>query len=779
MKFKFNRYIYCLIAVSILVIEIISFCNLRSAIASSIPDYNASLESLVTTEASSTQSLSGTWQFVPEAQIKGQDRLISTKDNNDRPQPTRQLPKFSKYNWQDIDVPANWWLENHDLSGAVWYKHQFKSNVELQNQLVKLVFAGVDYTADIWLNGKYLGFHEGYFQPFSFLVNEQLNLREENELIVRVNSPLEAQIVDWSLHKRLIKGVLSHHDARPGGAWSDRGQEKNTGGIWNDVYLQTSNKLTIDRINVTPEINFKSDRGIAKVDLDLTYPGELAETVDIQLQLAPDNFNETPSEVKSVQRRLKPGINHLHFDVIQENPRLWQTWDRGFPNLYQLQINITQGKELLDSQQASFGFRTIEYDREAMVWKLNGKRIFIRGTNYIGSQWLSELTPEKSNFDVSLMKQANINAVRVHAHVTNPNFYNVCDRLGILVWQDFPLQWGYQEGDEFIQQAIAQGKDMINLLYNHPAIMAWSLHNEPPWDAEWMNYLYQNYDPKQNIQLDKQLFASLKDLDPTRYLHPASTVNEHPWWGWYSNSWRKYGEPTEEPLITEFGAQALPQLSSLRRIFNEDELYPDTEEKWAKWKFHNFQPKETFEIAKVPMGKNVKEFINNTQQYQAKLTKFAAESYRRQRYQPVSAIFQFMFVENWASVNWAVVDYWRNPKPGYEALKTAYQSVLPSIIADNDTWELGEKISLDLAIINDTLEAYPDAEISYTLQRKWKTLKSQARIVNIQPDSLIQLEPINYQPWQVGKYELVAKICDRNGGFLGQNVFHFTVSIPS
>jgi len=183
MKFKFNRYIYYLIAVSILVIEIISFCNLRSAIASSIPNYNAGLESLVTADASSTHSLSGTWQFIPEAQLKGQDRLISTKDNDVRPQPTKQLPKLSQYNWQDINVPANWWLENHDISGAVWYKHQFKLNLELQNQLVKLVFAGVDYAADIWLNGKYLGFHEGYFQTFSFLVNEQLNPRGENELI--------------------------------------------------------------------------------------------------------------------------------------------------------------------------------------------------------------------------------------------------------------------------------------------------------------------------------------------------------------------------------------------------------------------------------------------------------------------------------------------------------------------------------------------------------------------------------------------------------------------
>ncbi len=778
MKCKFN-YRFCYVLAALVLSVIMIFFGLPKAVALGKPSQQTQWESLATTAIlPKIKSLSGTWQFMPEASRSNHRRIVSSQDRPLKLQPTKQLPKLPHQQWQDIKVPANWWLKSHDLNGVVWYRHRFRTTPDLQNKLVKLVFSGVDYTADVWLNGRYLGFHEGYFQPFNFLIDEQLNPKGDNELIVRVNSPLEQQTTDWSLHKRLIKGVLSHHDARPGGAWSDRGQEKNTGGIWNDVYLQTSNKLTIDRINVTPEIDFKQQQGTAKVDLALNYPGKIAELADIRLQLTSDNFNETAGKTITIQRRLKPGVNQLHFDVVQPNPHLWQTWDRGMPDLYKLQVNITQSGQLLDSQQTKFGFRTIEYDQQKMVWKLNGKRIFIRGTNYIGSQWLSEMTPEKSSFDVALIKQANINAVRVHAHITNPSFYDLCDRMGILIWQDFPLQWGYREDVEFRQQAISQGKDMINLLYNHPAIMAWSLHNEPPWDAGWMKDLYQNYDPGQNKQLDDELYASLQNLDPTRYLHPASTVREHPWWGWYSATWRKYGELTEEPLITEFGAQALPKLSSLRRIFDEGELYPDTEEKWAKWKYHNFQPKETFEVAQVPMGKNIEEFIDNTQQYQAKLTKFAAESYRRQRYQPVSAIFQFMFVENWASVNWGVVDYWRHPKPGYEALRTAYQLVLPSIVSEKDTWELGEKISLDLAIINDTLETYPDAQVSYTLQRKWKPINSQEITVNIMSDSLTKLDPINSLPWQVGKYELTAKICDRNGKFLGQNAFQFTVTIP-
>ena len=786
MKLKFVRRIYYFIVVSILIFVAISLFSSRhttllnsSASASSTPNNSAKLAFVTAPSVASSRvlALSGKWQFLPETYLKDDDTLKSAEGQLLELKPTQQLPNFPA-RWQEIEVPANWWLEGHDLNGVMWYRHQFSATPELRNRVVKLNFKGVDYTADVWLNGEYLGFHEGYFQPFSFLVSDRLNSTKDNELIVRVNSPLEPQIT-WSLHKRLIKGVLSHHDARPGGAWSDRGQEQNTGGIWNDVYLQVSDRVAIDRLAVTPKINFKTQSATARVDLDLTYPGKLAEKVDIQLQLVPNNFTDTPGKSISEQRRLKPGINHLHFDVLQQNPRLWWTWDRGLPNLYELQVNITKSGRVLDRSETKFGFRTIEYDKEAMVWKLNNERIFIRGTNYIGSQWLSEMTAEKSGFDLALMKQANINAVRVHAHITHPNFYDLCDRRGMLIWQDFPLQWGYREDPEFIQQAASQGKDMIRLLYNHPAVMAWSLHNEPPWDAEWMQYLYQNYDPQQNKRLDKELFDRLKGLDPTRYLHPASTVNEHPWWGWYSHSWRKYGEPTKEPLITEFGAQALPNLSSLRRIFEEDELYPDTDEEWAKWKYHNFQPKETFEIAKVPMGKNVREFVDNTQQYQAKLIKFAAESYRLQRYQPVSAIFQFMFVENWASINWAVVDYWRNPKPGYEALKTAYQPVLPIVSSQQDSLQLGEKINLDLTVINDLWQAFPNAEVSYTLQRKWQHLKEGEIAVDLPPDSLTELTTIDLTPWQVGDYELVAIIRDRDGKFLGQNVFNFKVTVPS
>lgn len=708
--------------------------------------------------------LTENWQFWSE---KAVDRVRSNPD----------LPELKTKNWQTIKVPSNWYLQGRDLEGVVWYRDKFKLDPRWEGKTIELVFSGVDYAADVWLNDRYLGFHEGYFQPFSFFVSEQLKFQEDNTLIVKVNSPKEGSDKDdkdWSQHKRLIKGIFSHHDTRPGGAWSLRGQEKNTGGIWAPVSLRVTEGVSIDQVKVTPELELDGERGIATVDLNLTNLEQQDRDVEVRLQLKPENFAGITTDPVSQKYRLKKGINREKIQLTIDKPQLWWTWEHGQANLYRLKIQAIQAGKILDRQETVFGFRTISYGDDK-IWRLNGKRMFVRGTNYISSQWLSEMTPAKYAFDLDLMKQANINAIRVHAHIEAEEFYRLCDKAGILVWQDFPLQWGYTDDPAFIPEAIAQGKDMLNLLYNHPSIMAWSLHNEPPWDAEWMKQKYTKYDPQQNRELDAQLFASLQNLDPTRYLHPYSASVEHPWWGWYFGPYQQYAEPVERPILSEFGAQALPNLNSLRRIFTEAELFPDTEEELAKWQYHNFQPHETFEIAKVAKGKNPQEFINNTQTYQKELTQFAAEAMRRQRYQPLSAIFQFMFVENWPSINWGIVDYWRNPKPGYEALKIAYQPVLPSISSTKQVWNLGETVVLDLTIVNDLWTSFSDTTVTYTLQHQWQNLKTEQIELNLEPDSLVKLQSISYKPSLLGDYELVAKILDKAGNVLGQNAFPFQV----
>ena len=127
--------------------------------------------------------------------------------------------EISDHLWKNIKVPANWYLEGFDINGVAWYRKHFKISDQFAEKRITLKFGGVDYTADVWLNGQYIGFHEGYFQPFSFDVTEAIHFDKENLLAVKVNSPLEHHAEDWSLHKRQVKGIFGHHDTRPGGAW--------------------------------------------------------------------------------------------------------------------------------------------------------------------------------------------------------------------------------------------------------------------------------------------------------------------------------------------------------------------------------------------------------------------------------------------------------------------------------------------------------------------------------------------------------------------------------
>ncbi len=228
-------------------------------------------------------------------------------------------------------------------------------------------------------------------------------------------------------------------------------------------------------------------------------------------------------------------------------------------------------------------------------------------------------------------------------------------------------------------------------------------------------------------------------------------------------------------MITEFGAQALPNLASLRKTFSEAELWPDNDAEWSKWEYHNFQKRETFEIAKVPMGSNPQEFINNTQQYQAKLIQFAAEAYRRQRFRPVTSLFQFMFVENWPSINWGIVDYWRNAKPGYQALAIAYQPILPSIVWQKDVWNRHEVIALDLWVINDLWQKFPRAKLTYTLQAAGQILDQRTINLDIEPDSGKSVTRLRLKSLEPGSYELTVTAEDRKRNFLGRNKFRFIV----
>jgi beta-mannosidase len=699
------------------------------------------------------------------------------------------VPGLDVSGWRTMETPQNWYLAGLNYHGVVWFRREFEADSGWQGRAVQLRFDGVDYLADVWLNGEKLGHHEGYFQPFAFDVTGRLNYGGVNVLAVRVESPYEEYGTVWHHHKTLIKGIFEHHDTRPGGGWSRAGQEYNTGGIWNDVSLTVSDFVTVDDLRLRATWPFTVTVGAdatVHAHVSLRNHADVSVEATVALTLTPRNFAGDEIAVSRQTVKLTRGKKEVELKGVAPNPRLWWPWDRGEPNLYTARVTVTSDGDTLAEKETTFGFRQIQVG-EDWTWTLNGQRFFPRGSNYISTQWLSQTDKAWFLRDVELMRQANLNFIRVHAHVEPVEFYEAADELGVLVWQHVSLQWGYTEAPAFVDEAQQQMRDMVELLYNHPSIVVWCGHNESPWDAPWMADRVPNYDPRQNKRLDELLRDLARKMDPTRYAHLNSgTGDGHPYPGWYSGTWRQFAQLPGAPFVTEYGAQALPNLEMMEQMFAPEELIFKSGEVRDRWEFHDFQPSETFRNAGIEQGETVEEFIANSQAYQANLVQFATESYRRAKYDPMQGIFHFMFVDDWPSITWSVLDYDRQPKAGFYALQTAMQPILPSIRAslpdqlDGQRWVYtsANKLLISLWVVNDTLNAYPDALLRWRISDGGgQVVMSDVVRASVRADESRSVTSLRPSHLTQGTYRLSVELSDAQGQLLGYNSFEFVIIV--
>ena len=613
-------------------------------------------------------SLNGTWDYRPVAltTLKADGSIAEDKSN---------LPASGK-----MPVPSNWHLAGLDnFNGRVRFDRDFDFAEKLSPaDRAFLIFRGVDYFAEVELNGVLIGRHEGYFQAFEFDATAQLK-HGRNHLAVTVDAPLEEPGAVWPDHKRMIKGVFSHWDCKPGNTFKAGGQDGTTAGIWNDVELEIRPTAWLGNVKIQPVLHErqlatgKSEESGFDANVFITaevraaLPGKYVLTAEAGGAKATTTVELTGAEATAV------------LVLSMEKPRLWWTWDLGEPYLYTCKLTLASESKVVFTRDIDFGVRSIKLDEKTGEWRLNGKRFFIRGTNIVPELWLTRYTPEKIAQDIKLLRDAYVNGVRICVHMNREELYDALDRAGIVAWQDFPLQWDYTHTPEFMAEAARQLRDMIRQFYNHPSIITWVCQNEST--AYNVNVL------------DPFLARVGAQEDSSRPVRPTSVFAEHHYEGWYAGDYHNYVATPGGPIISEIGAQALPSLEETRQMFG-DAWPPD----WQKMAYHDFQYEQTFHIARVEMGSNWAEFVANSQKYQADLIKFAIEQYRRVKYNKVGSFFHFLFDDCWPSVTWSVVSYDRKPKPGYFALQRAYQPVLVGADLSKTVWSKGKNIPKDAAV---------------------------------------------------------------------------------
>jgi hypothetical protein len=542
-----------------------------------------------------------------------------------------------------VDLPLNWELLPgiEDYAGTMRFTRAFMLDDLPEGRRLILRFHGVDYFTDLWVNGHYVGGHEGYFAPFEFDISAFLRPGEMNILRLAVTSPNDPSgtglhvtsawgdfVHGFPNRKTTVKGTLGHHDARRGGAWSAvTSQDGNTGGVWDELELRVANPvrftlpgprittLAADAVPTTEEASVRLHLAYA-----ITNPAGRAQAARIRLLIEPANFEGERWE-RSKDVVVGPEGDDVEVELELDGVRLWQPRDHGFPHLYRVTSILDVDAEIQDQAVVETGFRTLavspigESEGVNGAFVLNGRRVFVRGTNLLPTYWLSEYTPERVERDLAMLSGAGFNAVLVHALVAPSHFYAQANRAGFLVVQIFPLQWSYAQSGEFQARATEQIREMAQLLMNEPSVVSYEVHNEP--DMRTAADL-------DNRLMDFDLHIALRDADPSRWATTFSSGN-HAYPGqFYSlrddNSFatlparfleddvhgRRIARHRNMP--TEFGIQAMPHRELFAELLSEDRMRQvlrriRTDSKWVAGGGESWEAAEkTIEEANAVLG---------------------------------------------------------------------------------------------------------------------------------------------------------------------------------
>src|ERR671921_504420 len=591
--------------------------------------------------------------------------------------------------WTPVRVPWHWQLEDAFAAyeGFVLYRCRFAQGIHPVGTMVSLRFGGVYYAARVWLNGVYLGDHEGYFSAFEFDATDVVITDSENELLVEVFSPEEAEEND----RKTIGGVWAR--------WDGMAPHINPGGIFKEVSLVADVGVRIRSLAATAD---HTGRGVAHVDLYSRY-NTRARLVG---RVRPLDFEARGVDFER-EVQLEEGENRFEIGFRLPDVKVWSTWDRGEQSLYELILSCEGAEE-----RSRFGASTVEL-RDWKVY-LNGGRIFLRGINYLPSDaYPARATGELLRADASLVREAGMNAVRVHAHVSDGEFYEACDELGLLVLQDFPLQWTHRRS--ILGPAVTQAGEMARTLRGNASVGIYLAHDEPFFVAppeKWsplglLRTAAEVLSPRwvlwQRRVLDPTVVREISEEADARPVidaagHPLTT--NHLYFGWYYGKFRDLERlvkvfPGFSRLPTEYGAQALPDPGSLEEIWPSG-MPPD----WSDLT-SNFRLQVRRITRYVPWRGDRASFLRESQRYQAEVLKHATELFRRRKYRPTGGTFAFMLNDPAPAVTWSVLDWRRRPKKAYETLQVTMSPVLICAEYPKECYEVGETISLPLYIIND------------------------------------------------------------------------------
>lgn len=618
------------------------------------------------------------------------------------------------------------WMENVFFT----YRTDFRKMPEYDGKEVWFVTKGIDYAYEIRLNGRTILKKEGMFSPSEVRITDMLLEENRLEVIIDRIPVREGMPEDRSQASASVKPASSY-----GWDWHPRLVPS---GIWDETGLQIRPKASISDISVTYDLN--EDMTVADVHVSAECSG-ISERHMIDVSIM-DMNGEIVCEGKAPASEGK-------VELKVQNPNLWWCHDHGNPYLYEVrislvydEISVTAGKHpaaahenIVESYSRHIGFRRVKLVMNTGAWtnpkgfpksrsaapaqvELNGKRIFAKGSNWVSPEiFPGHITEERYRILLDLVLKANFNIIRCWGGciVNKDSFFEICDKEGILVWQEFPLACNcYPDDKHYLDILKQEAVSIISRLREHPCISIWCGGNE----------LFNSWSGMTDQSLALRMLNSLcLSLSPEIPFIPTSPL-EGMGHGNYLFRWEdkdifQMMDNSSCTAYCEFGIPSLSPIRVLKSIIPENDFYPpasgtawETHHAFGAWDGdHDTWLGENVISFYFGPSKNIEELYERSSLLQCEGYKAIFEEARRQK-PYCSMALNWCFNEPWpTAANNSIISYPNICKPAFYEISKACRPICASARFKKFQWMEGETLDCALWILNDSDSPLEDLEV--------------------------------------------------------------------
>jgi hypothetical protein len=558
---------------------------------------------------------------------------------------------------------------------SYWYRTVIRVPQAYSNHHVWLNFEGINYSADVWVNGVKVGTTRGAFIRGVFDITAQVKpgLRAVVAVLV-APQPHPGDPHEHTLRKGVGKnGGLTAIDGPTflstiGWDWLNAVRDRDTG-IWQKVFLSATGPVLLKDPLVTTDLPLpRTDSSDVAVQAtvenvsDQPVTGLLEGTIENivferQVELAPHSTQQITFDSKTT-----PALHIGH-------PRLWWPNGYGAQEMYQLHLAFTIRQSVSDAADVDFGVRKITYSvpgTDTLTISVNGVPIFIRGGDWGLDEAMKRIPRERLDAQIHMHQLAHLNMIRNWVgQSTGEDFYELCDKYGILVWDEF-FQPNPADGPDptDLETYVANVRDKVLRFRNHPSIALWCARNE-------------GYPPP---EIDAALRKVLAELEPTRRYQPSSTdgagVRSHGPYYWRAP--REYYTVTDDYFKTETGSMSVPTLESIHGMMPKKD-WETINDDWAAHDFAKGAQRGDLYPAILAgrYGKiaNLADFVRKAQLANYEAFRAMYEGRNAQLFHPTTAVITWMSDPAQPSFVWQLYHYDLEPNASLFAVMHASEMV--------------------------------------------------------------------------------------------------------